>query len=486
MKLRILLVAACAAALPIEEREDTVYQTTTQAVGWAQLFGLLPTSTTVAAVSTAPATTAATVAATTAAAVAAAATTSSVATATTTSSGGFLSLLLDFFSGDDDNDAATSTETTAAATETALSSSGGWFSSLLLSLFGGSSSSSSGSSVSTATAATAASTATASTLVASVASVASLASLSASTSTSGGLLAGLFGLSLSLSSVSLTDSVGTSTSTALSAEIARVAAYAEEGAGITYSPYTNSGLCKTASEVKLDIEMLLAYKIIRLYSVDCLGIENVVSAISSLQKLFLGIWNIEAWATDLPSMAEQVLTGSRGWDAVHTVSIGNEVVNLGTNTVAQVKSAVASARLWFKSNASDYSGYIVAVDTLAAVMADASMCDISDYLAVNCHPYFSGVEALTSGTWLKSQVESLLSHCNNGKDILITESGWPTYGDTIGLAVPSEDDQYLAIKALASVMGSEVIMFTTYNDYWKNPGAYNVEQHWGIYGNPSV
>lgn len=475
MKLKLLLVAACAAALPIEEREDTVYQTTTQAVGWAQLFGLLPTSTTVAAVSTAPATTAATVAATTAAAVAVAAT-SSTATATTTSSGGLLSLLLEFFSGEDD-DASTSTETTATATETALSSSGGWFSSLLLSLFGGSSSSSG----------TSASTATASTLAA-LTALALLASLSASTSTSstsGGLLAGLFGLS-SLSSDTLADSAATSTSTALSAEIAKVAAYAEEGAGITYSPYTKSGLCKTASEVKLDIEMLLAYKIIRLYSVDCLGIENVVAAISSLQKLFLGIWTIDAWATDLPSMAEQVLTGSRGWDAVHTVSIGNEVVNLGTNTVAQVKSAVSSARLWFKSNASDYSGYIVAVDTLAAVMADSSMCDISDYLAVNCHPYFSGVEALTSGTWLKTQADSLQSLCNNGKDILITESGWPTYGDTIGLAVPSEDDQYLAIKAIATEMGSEVIMFTTYNDYWKDPGAYNVEQHWGIYGNPSV
>lgn len=262
--------------------------------------------------------------------------------------------------------------------------------------------------------------------------------------------------------------------------------YAEEGAGITYSPYTKSGSCKLASQVAEDIKMLLGYPMIRLYSIDCSGIQNVVSAMSSLQKLFLGLWDIDNLDTDLPSLAQQVLSGSRGWSAVHTVSIGNELVNAGTKTVAQIKTAVSNARTWFQKNASGYTGYIVSVDTLAAVMADASMCDISDYLAVNCHPYFSGIEALTSGTWLKAQVQSLQSHCNNGKSILITESGWPTYGNTVGLAVPSQENQLAAIKGLASVMGSQVIMFTTFNDYWKSPGSWNVEQHWGIYGDPSA
>lgn len=229
---------------------------------------------------------------------------------------------------------------------------------------------------------------------------------------------------------------------------------------------------------------LRAYPLIRLYAVDCLGIQNVAAAMLLSQKLFLGVWGLDNVASDLASMAQQVQLGSRGWGAVHTVAIGNEVVNSGAGTASQVRSAVQTARLWFKSNAPGYSGYIVAVDTLAAVMADSSMCDISDYLAVNCHPYFSGVEALTSGTWLKQQVAQLKSHCGNGKSILVTESGWPSQGNTVGDAVPSQLNQAAAIENLASVMGSQVIMFTTYNDYWKDPGAYNVEQHWGIYGDP--
>ena len=275
-----------------------------------------------------------------------------------------------------------------------------------------------------------------------------------------------------------------SNSEMLDSQIQAVAKYAEMGAGISYSPYTKDGQCKTASQVKLDIEMLLGHTLIRLYSVDCSGIENVVAAMLSSQKLFLGIWDITAVDTDLPSMAQQVLTGNRGWSAVHTVAIGNEVVNSARGTAAQVASAVSSARSWFKLNAPDYTGYIVTVDTLAATMADSSLCDISDYLAVNCHPYFSGIEASTSGTWLKQQIDSLQSFCGGSKQILVTESGWPTQGNTEGQAVPSVANQLLAVKGLGTVLGDQVLMFTTFNDYWKAPGPWNVEQHWGIYGDP--
>lgn len=488
----------------LARRDETVIATTTQKVGWAALFG--QTTETPAPVTTAAPTTTAgglggifgflnnaaatTAAAATPATVAAVSTQAAAAAATpasSTGSGGFLLGLLGLFdSGSSTTAAATpAAATTAAASTSSSSSSGllGWLSGI----FGGSSSSANASPLAVASTAT---------------PVASAAA--ATSSSSGGLFANILGSGSSATGTvsqpaftgQVTVDYGTNTASAQAAvgtasilsnsEIAQVARYAEMGKGITYSPYTKSGSCKTASEVALDIEMLSDYSIIRLYSVDCLGIENVIAAMSLSQKLFLGIWDITAYATDLPSMAQQVLTGSRGWLAVHTVSIGNEVVNAGTNTVAQVKSAVSLARLWFKTNASLYSGYIVAVDTLAAVMADSSMCDISDYLAVNCHPYFSAIEASTSGTWLQQQVSSLQSHCSNGKSILITETGWPTFGNTLGEAVPSQSDQLAAIKAIGQAMGDQVIMFTTYNDYWKLPGSYNVEQHWGIYGDPLV
>lgn len=543
MLLAPLLIGLVAAAPvdPYPKRADVVYMTTTKEMGWAQLFGLggnantAPAAATTAPIAKVAPTTAPTTlvfntapAAVAPAAAAPAAATAPVyqapaAAATTPAaspsrSGGFFSNLLNFFDGGSLGNAApvasqaapapapaaTTQAPLQAAPTTAVavapsSSSGGWFSNLVSSLFGGSSNSQ-------PAPAPAASTAVPVAPVASTSSqfgFANPSTLVMSQSPSSSVNFNYQGSSASPASnqpaftgqvtvIGAGGPVGSAPSSSskpkpLSGQVLQVVGYAEEGAGITYSPYTKSGLCKSSSQVADDIAKLLGFGIIRLYSVDCSGIQNVIAAMNSNQQLFLGIWDINNVNTDLPSMAQQVMTGSRGWGAVHTVAIGNEVVNSGRGTPAQVASAVNAAKSWFQSNAPNYSGPIVMVDTLAAVMANPQlMCDIGDYLAVNCHPYFSGVEASTSGPWLKSQVSQLQQTCGGNRNILVTESGWPTFGNTVGQAVPSVQNQLLSIQSLGDTMGSLVIMFTMYNDYWKAPGPWNVEQHWGIFGDPSA
>lgn len=508
-------VAAQAATTPVATA--AAQPTTTKKSGfWADILGLGNTA------GTATPTTAATQPSVQAAA---AVTRTTAATPATTSGSqllsgksgfsGFLSSLLSLFKGDKSGSSGSSSSTSGASlsgnagssgsTTTPSSgtqTSGGWLSDILDIFKGGSSSASL---IPTATPVTSTPAAETSTGIDGASSAPAQSS-----STDQGSFGGLFGspssgnnggASSTRAQPGFTEPVtvggtgdGSSTgsqsslsaSLALSGQISKIATYAEKGGGITYSPYTKSGQCKTADEVASDMKMLSSYKLIRLYNVDCSGIQNVMQNLSPGQKAYLGVWSIDNLNNDLGSLKQQVLSSSSGWSGVHTVAIGNELVNAGTKTPSQILDAVNEARSWFKSNAPSYKGYIVSVDTLAAVMKDKLMCDISDYLAVNCHPYFSGIEASTSGTWLKQQVNQLKSWCNNGKDVLVTESGWPTFGNTVGDSVPSISNQYLAVQSLGNVMGDSVIMFTTFNDYWKNPGSYNVEQHWGIYGDPSI
>lgn len=401
------------------------------------------------------------------------------------SSGGIGSWLSSLFGLDNDSSSSSSLTTTAAAntvatqqattssTDSSTSGSGG-IASWLAGLFGlGGSSSSSSTGLST----------TSSTYSYSVGSP---------VATSTGSSQPVYSSSTSLSSGGLTSSSGGLTSSGgLSSPDngSGAAVYAEKSKGITYSPYTKSDACKTASEVASDMELLKDYPLIRLYSVDCSGIENVLLAISSSQKLFLGVWEIDAssLSSELETMKQAVESSSRGWSAVHTISIGNEQVNSGLATVAQVATAVQSARSWLKTNAPLYSGYVVTVDTYNQVIANPSMCDISDYIAVNCHPFFTGsVEPSGTGPWLVDQINSVSNACGGSKPVLITETGWPTQGDSIGSCVPSESNQLAAFKSLIGSAADQIISFTMYNDYWKSPGPYNVEQHWGIYGDPSV
>ncbi|KAK6457847.1 glycoside hydrolase superfamily [Scheffersomyces xylosifermentans] len=282
-------------------------------------------------------------------------------------------------------------------------------------------------------------------------------------------------------SVSLPTGTGAVNSDSISA--------AEGALGITYSPYTKTDACKSAQEVASDIAKLSSFSIIRLYSTDCSGIENVLAAIHSNQKLFLGIWGIDqsSVVNGLQDIQTAVESSSRGWSAVHTIAIGNERVNDGQATVADIQSAVGTAKSWLKSNASGYTGPVVSVDTLVAVISNPGLCQISDYLAVNSHPYWDGgVQPGNSGPWLLDQIANLQNVCGGNKQVLITETGWPTEGQANGVCIPSVPNQATALESIVSSLGSKALVFTMYNDYWKSPGSNGVEQYWGIFGDPSV
>ncbi|CAN3373133.1 hypothetical protein DIURU_005246 [Diutina rugosa] len=267
------------------------------------------------------------------------------------------------------------------------------------------------------------------------------------------------------------------------------AQYAQGSKGMSYSPYRKSGQCKSSQEVASDIKKLQGFDLIRLYSTDCSGIENVLASMGSSQQLFLGVWNLDTASVQggLNDIANAVKTSNRGWSAVHTIAIGNERVNEGQATVGDISAALSTARDWLKANAPQYNGAVVSVDTLVAVKNNPGLCGLSDYIAVNCHPYWDGgVLPENSGPWLKQQAQELAGICNNNKQIMITETGWPTKGGNYGSAVPSVENQKTALQSIISTMGSDVLAFTMYNDYWKAGGTNGVEQYWGVFGDPDA
>lgn len=58
---------------------------------------------------------------------------------------------------------------------------------------------------------------------------------------------------------------------------------------------------------------------------------------------------------------------------------------------------------------------------------------------------------------------------------LMIESGWPAEGQTLGSAVPSSRNQYIAVGSIISALNGAVVVFEGFNDYWKAPGPYGVE-----------
>lgn len=273
-------------------------------------------------------------------------------------------------------------------------------------------------------------------------------------------------------------STGSSTASAASAASSGSSgSFSAAAKAISYSPYNADGTCKSASDVKSDLEQLADFLMIRIYGVDCSQVENVLAGLADGQKLFVGIYYVDAIADAVSTIASAV--ESYGWDVIDTVSVGNELVNDGEATVSQVQAYVSEARSAL--TAAGYSGKVVAVDTFIAVINNPGLCTISDYVAVNAHPYFDGgVTAEEAGAWVLSQIQRVSAACS-GKDVFITETGWPTQGSTYGKAVPSAANQAIVLAGISESCGNDVTFFTAFNDLWKSPGTYGVEQYWGIY-----
>ncbi|KAK0713143.1 glycoside hydrolase superfamily, partial [Lasiosphaeria miniovina] len=253
--------------------------------------------------------------------------------------------------------------------------------------------------------------------------------------------------------------------------------------GVTYSPYTPDGGCKTAAEVYSDLQRLEGrYSLLRLYGTDCDQINLVIPAAQSIgAKLFLGVFDPNRLNDELDILV-------RGWELVDTVSIGNELVNNGQASPEQMLSALSAARETLR--AVGYTGPVVTVDTFIAVQQHPELCDASDYCAVNIHAFFDArTPADQAGRFVARQVANLREVvADPTQRIVVTESGWPWQGNANGLAVPGADNQRQAVASLVADYGDlnpgGLILFTAFDDPWKKaePETFYAEQFWGLKG----
>ncbi|KAK5107162.1 hypothetical protein LTR62_001687 [Meristemomyces frigidus] len=253
------------------------------------------------------------------------------------------------------------------------------------------------------------------------------------------------------------------------------------GYALSYSPYNTDNSCKSQAQINIDFAHISGYSMIRIYGTDCNQTATVGSAAAAYNmKLFAGVYDVTQVETEI----QQIITAANGnFDHIDTVAIGNEGVNDGTYSVGQVVSAINTARGLLKS--AGYKGKVVTVDTFVAMIANPELCQASDYAAANCHAFFDGgVTAEQAGDFVLAQAQRV-SHACGGKDTMITETGWPWQGETNGKAIPSPENQAVAVASIKKAFYHNIVLFTAFNDYWKqnNAGTFGAEQYWGLLGN---
>ncbi|KAF2024691.1 glycoside hydrolase [Setomelanomma holmii] len=262
------------------------------------------------------------------------------------------------------------------------------------------------------------------------------------------------------------------------------------GMGVTYDPFAGTGedsRCKTDQEIADDFDRMKDFKAVRIYGMDCNQIPLAVQNAQRLnQKLMAGAYlSNQGNGEDLGQVIQtwknaiDQYSGGR-WDIVSLFSVENERVNDHDMTVSDVVNAINRARGQLRGLG--YTGPVGAVETVPATIDNPAICDASDIAMINCHAFFdSNTVAQDAGKFVKSQVQLVANACNN-KRVVVTESGWPHQGDPNGKAVPSPENQRIALQSIRNNFDHDMFFHNAFDSTWKTDWAssFNAERYWGI------
>lgn len=254
---------------------------------------------------------------------------------------------------------------------------------------------------------------------------------------------------------------------------------------LTYSPYSNDGSCKTAQQVLADLEIIASKNIprIRVYGTDCGSVQTIGAAVIHYglvldQGFYIDPTGVDSIDAGVQEFIQWASAGN--WQRVYMILVGNESINNGFTNIDTLLSKIASVKSQLQ--ASGYDGPISTAEPPNTFINNPSLCMSSalDFVGINAQPYFDqSTSASSAGTFVLSQISQTQSACG-GKTVYITETGYPSAGDVNGDNVPSKPNQIIAIKAIEQATQGFATFFTMYNDLWKPPGPFNVEQSFGI------
>lgn len=255
---------------------------------------------------------------------------------------------------------------------------------------------------------------------------------------------------------------------------------------IVYSPYGNDGSCKSYAEVLIDLIFLklMGFSKIRTYGVDC----NILSAVLPLASKLGFTVNQGFWISDkgVDSIDDSVsnlidYAEKNGWDVFDYITIGNEAIIEGYDTVSNLIAKIKSVKK--KLQDAGYKGKVTTSEPPIIYRKHPELCTDSDidFVGINSHSYFNtNLYADEAGKYVASQQKEIAKICS--KKTVITETGYPSKGIKNGNNVPSLSNQYAALKSIVDATDGDCTILSSFNDYWKNPGPYGIEQAFGVIG----
>ena len=125
-------------------------------------------------------------------------------------------------------------------------------------------------------------------------------------------------------------------------------------------------------------------------------------------------------------------------------------------------------------------GYVDAYYEFSHRPAITEACDV---ILCNCYPFWEGCPIENSLDYMKQMYYQALAAAN-GKEVIITETGWPSQGENLKGSVPGEKNakEYFINTQLWSANDNiPVFYFSSFDESWKVGAEGTVGAYWGIW-----
>lgn len=109
--------------------------------------------------------------------------------------------------------------------------------------------------------------------------------------------------------------------------------------------------------------------------------------------------------------------------------------------------------------------------------------ELCDVILCNCYPFWEGCPFDNSLDYMK-QMYYQAKDAGNGKEVIITETGWPSMGENLKGSIPSEKsarDYFINTQLWSANDNIPVFYFSSFDESWKVGAEGTVGAYWGIW-----
>ncbi|MFN7312965.1 MAG: MFS transporter [Bacteroidota bacterium] len=250
--------------------------------------------------------------------------------------------------------------------------------------------------------------------------------------------------------------------------------------GICFSPYSEGqgvGDILSAEQIKRRIDLIAPHtKWIRTFS--CTAGNELVPEIAHQKNLktIVGAWIGKDKVRNEKEIAALINLANAG--LVNIAAVGNEVLHRNEISEKELVDYINRVKQAIPNHIE--VGY---VDAYYQFLQRPLLIETCDVVLCNFYPFWEGAAIDYSVSYLHHMFE-LTKRASKEKKIIVTETGWPSYGETIKYAVPSRINAmkyFIVTQQWANSNHIPLFYFSSFDESWKIEHEGKVGTSWGLW-----